>query len=312
MSAAGIITSFLLLSAFLQILRQFGQQIGWGIQFQSPLFLGILFIVTAIFTLSLFDIVTFRTPAFVQKLMPRRTHDTSAATTQNHLIHDFGAGMLATLLATPCSAPFVGTAVSFALSQSDAVLYGIMFMMGVGLALPWLVFAIFPHLITYLPRPGQWMVRLKQILGLIMALTVLWVASLLAGSLGYRVDISSQQSTIDWQTFDLGELDTLRASDRLIFVDVTADWCITCKANKTLTLETGEAISLFTSQNVTMIQADWTLPDDDIARFLASHQRFGIPFNIVYGPSARQGIILPEILTLADIEKALAQANQSQ
>ena len=220
--------------------------------------------------------------------------------------------MLATLLATPCSAPFVGTAVSFALSQSDAVLYGIMFMMGVGLALPWLVFAIFPHLITYLPRPGQWMVRLKQILGLIMALTVLWVASLLAGSLGYRVDISSQQSTINWQTFDLGELDTLRASDRLIFVDVTADWCITCKANKTLTLETGEAISLFTSQNVTMIQADWTLPDDDIARFLASHQRFGIPFNIVYGPSARQGIILPEILTLADIEKALAQANQSQ
>ena len=131
----------------------------------------------------------------------------------------------------------------------------------------------------------------------------------LAGSLGYRVDISSQQSTIDWQTFDLGELDTLRASDRLIFVDVTADWCITCKANKTLTLKTGEAISLFTSQNVTMIQADWTLPDDDIARFLASHQRFGIPFNIVYGPSARQGIILPEILTLADIEKELAQAN---
>ena len=312
MSAAGIITSFLLLSAFLQILRQFGQQIGWGIQFQSPLFLGMLFIVTAIFTLSLFDIVTFRTPAFVQKLMPRRTHDTSAATTQNHLIHDFGAGMLATLLATPCSAPFVGTAVSFALSQSDAVLYGIMFMMGVGLALPWLVFSVFPHLITYLPRPGQWMVRLKQILGLIMALTVLWVASLFAGSLGYRVDISSQQSTINWQTFDLGELDTLRASDRLIFVDVTADWCITCKANKTLTLETGEAISLFTSQNVTMIQADWTLPDDDIARFLASHQRFGIPFNIVYGPSARQGIILPEILTLADIEKALAQANQSQ
>ena len=304
-SAAGIITSFVLIALFLQSLRHLGGQVGWGIQFQSPVFLGALLVITTLFTASLFDVITIRTPQFVQRLLPARQSDK-----EGYFWQDFGAGMLATILATPCSAPFVGTAISFALSQSDGVLYGLLVMMGLGLALPWLIVAIMPSAIGWLPKPGPWMVRLKQGLGLLMALTVLWIASLFYGAFGGLEDRGDDVSQHGWVAFDKAVLAQSIAADKTVFVDVTADWCITCKANKILVVDTNKARSLFDTYDVVMMQADWTAPDDEIASFLASYERFGIPFNIVYGPSARQGVILPELLDLEEIENALIQANQ--
>ncbi|MGC6516668.1 MAG: protein-disulfide reductase DsbD family protein [Candidatus Puniceispirillaceae bacterium] len=304
-SAAGIISSFALIALFLQILRHLGGQVGWGIQFQSPVFLGALLVVTTLFTASLFDVITIRTPQFVHRLLPARQ-----TSKEGYFWQDFGAGMLATILATPCSAPFVGTAVSFALSQSDGVLYGLLMMMGLGLALPWLIVAIMPSAIGWLPKPGHWMVRLKQGLGLLMALTVLWIASLFYGALG---GFAEQQGDIEqhgWVAFDEALLAQSVAEEKTVFVDVTADWCITCKANKVLVVDTNKARTLFDTYDVVMMQADWTAPDEAISSFLASHERFGIPFNIIYGPSARQGVILPELLSLEEIENALIQANQ--
>lgn len=307
-SAAGILTSFALLAFFLQMIRLAGGQIGWGIQFQNIYFLGILTLVTGLFALSLFDIINWRTPAFALRLLPRRAPQKEAKDRQL-LAHDFAAGMLATLLATPCSAPFVGTAVSFALSQSDMVLYAMLMMMGVGLALPWLLLGAFPRLVSFLPKPGQWMIRLKQVLGLVMVLTTLWVASLFVNAAGYHSS-AKQSSSYDWQPFDETLLSQWREAGDIIFVDVTADWCITCKANKALVLDTTAAGQLFASANVKFMQADWTLPDDEIAAYLLRYQRYGIPFNILYGPGGTDAIILPEILTLSALEKALAQANQ--
>ena len=303
-SASGIIASFALLAMFLHGLRAAGGQVGWGIQFQSPVFLGLLMVITGLFTLSLFGLVHFRTPAFVSSLLPKRQEGVTS------LWGDFGAGMLATILATPCSAPFVGTAVSFALSQSDGVLYGMLGMMGLGLALPWLALALFPQMIALLPKPGPWMITLQRALGVLMALTVLWIASLFYNAVQGAQE--GQKVVLDerWRPFDNVLLTELIADEKLVFVDVTADWCITCKANKALVLDTASVSALFDQNAVTMLQADWTLPDDEIAAFLASYERFGIPFNVVYGKAAPQGVILPEILTYAALEKAIKQANQ--
>ena len=301
-SAAGIISSFLALAASLAALRLAGAQIGWGIQFQNPIFLGVMALIMGLFTLSLFDVVTFRTPAFAAKMMPARGPSQG-------LLSDFGAGMLATLLATPCSAPFVGTAVSFGLSQSDTALFGIMIMMGLGLASPWLLLALMPQAIGVLPKPGAWMIRLKQVLGLAMAGTFIWIAALFVQAIG-GASQTSAEANYGWEVFSETALAEAQEEGATIFVDVTADWCITCQANKALVLNTADIKALFADRNVVMMQADWTLPDDEITRYLARYNRFGIPFNIIYGPREKDGVILPEILTKSSVEKALDRAVQ--
>ena len=301
-SAAGIISSFLILAAGLAAFRFAGAQIGWGIQFQNPIFLGVMAVIMGLFTLSLFDMVTFRTPAFAAKMMPARSSSPG-------LLSDFGAGMLATLLATPCSAPFVGTAVSFGLSQSDVALFGIMLMMGLGLASPWLLLALMPQAISILPKPGAWMIRLKQVLGLAMAATFIWIGALFVQAIGG----SSQNATeadYGWKVFSEAALAEAQDAGATIFIDVTADWCITCQANKALVLNAADMKTLLAERNVVMMQADWTLPDDEISRYLARYNRFGIPFNIVYGPAEKEGVILPEILTKSSVKKALDRAVQ--
>ncbi len=306
-SAAGIISSFVLIAVFLYALRALGGQVGWGIQFQSPLFLGALLLITALFTLSLFEVVHLRTPAFVQAFLPRRNTPSDAPDRPRELAGDFGAGMLATILATPCSAPFVGTAISFALSQSNAVLFGMLIMMGLGLALPWLLVALAPQMVRFLPKPGAWMGKLQKALGVLMALTVLWV-----GSLFYHAISSVQidEDTAGWSSFDKAILASHITENKTILVDVTADWCITCKANKTLVLDTKAARALFDAYDVILLRADWTRPDEAIADYLAANGRFGIPFNIVYGPAANAGIALPEILTINTLKKAFEAANR--
>jgi suppressor for copper-sensitivity B len=101
-----------------------------------------------------------------------------------------------------------------------------------------------------------------------------------------------------------------------VLVDVTADWCITCKANKTLVLEAapiGPLLrTLANEDKLVMLKADWTRPDPAIASFLASHGRFGIPFNIIYGPKANDGIVLGELLNANMVESALIKAGMAR
>jgi suppressor for copper-sensitivity B len=90
-------------------------------------------------------------------------------------------------------------------------------------------------------------------------------------------------------------------------VDVTADWCITCKANKAAVLDRGEVMKML-ENDVAALRADWTKPDPAIQAYLASFERYGIPFNAVYGPGAPGGIALPEILTESAVLEAFEQA----
>jgi len=94
----------------------------------------------------------------------------------------------------------------------------------------------------------------------------------------------------------------------VVFVDVTADWCLTCKANKVLVLDREPVRSALNAESVTAMRADWTRPDKKISRYLSGYNRFGIPFNAVYGPAAPDGIVLPELLTTSEVMEALAAA----
>ncbi|MGB1552632.1 MAG: protein-disulfide reductase DsbD family protein [Candidatus Puniceispirillaceae bacterium] len=298
--AAGILTSFALLGLVLVGLKLAGGRLGWGIQFQNPWFLGVMMLIMALFTLSLLDIVRFPIPAFAGRIGA------------GGLLGDFAAGFMATILATPCSAPLVGTAVSFALAASAPQLFLVMLVMGTGLALPWLILAAFPHWIAAMPAPGAWMKWVKPLLASGLVATILWLGWLLAGASGILASdnkIAGGNGTPAWQPWQLSSIETHLANGQPVFVDVTADWCITCKVNKALVLNSGDIRAAFEAKNTVMLQADWTLPDSEIADYLASFGRFGIPFNILYYPDGRPPVIFDELLTKEKIVSALDKLN---
>ena len=360
--AMGILSSFAILAAGLAALRLAGGQIGWGIQFQSPVFLAIMLLVLGLFTLNILDRFFLPIPAFLQASFRGDGQNTNGQNTNQQarpaiLFGDFMAGMLATLLATPCSAPFVGSAVTVALTGDMAQLFAVFMAMGAGLAAPWGLVVLFPALVGFLPRPGHWMVWLKRGLAGLLIATMIWLgwllqtiqggpaALLLLGLIGFVLlailcrqkigillagaglfaglaflpapaIVAPQANGLVWQVWSNDASAAARAEGKLVFVDVTADWCITCKANKALILETAPIApmlaALVDDGKLVMLKADWTRPDPRIAAFLASHDRFGIPFNIIYGPKAPEGVLLGELLRADMVENALIKAGMTR
>ena len=304
--AAGIVTSFLILASGLALLRIAGGTVGWGVQFQNPVFLALMLVMLGVFTLSLLDFVMIPVPRFMQSVVA------GDAGMSHSYRGDFMAGMLATVLATPCSAPFVGTAVAVALSGGILDLFGIFMALGVGLAAPWILVAAQPSLVAFLPRPGPWMPWLKRGLALLLLGTMIWLGSILLALLGAVSSTTTAGDDPQWGVWNWQAVATHLDEGRPVFVDVTADWCVTCKANKALVMDQNpvsrvmaEAVA---SNKLTLLRADWTRPDDEIAAFLASHGRFGIPFNIIIRPDGQPPIILPELLSDQVVLTALENA----
>ena len=156
-TTAGILTSFWLLAGFILLLKITGNNIGWGIQFQNPWFIGFMILVTALFAANLFDLFEISLPSFLSTRL--------AQAGGNSLSGHFTQGMFATLLATPCSAPFLGTAVAFALTHDSLSLFSIFTALGLGMSLPYILVIVNPALLNWLPRPGAWMINLRRILG---------------------------------------------------------------------------------------------------------------------------------------------------
>ncbi|MBL6625837.1 MAG: thioredoxin family protein, partial [Alphaproteobacteria bacterium] len=303
--AAGIICSFMLLAGGLAAVRIAGGTVGWGIQFQNPVFLVVMMVFIGLFALSLLDRVHIPVPAFAQRIGGGGGY-----------FQDFFTGMLATILATPCSAPFVGTAVAAALSGGMLAHFIIFAAMGAGLAAPWLLVAAFPGAVALLPRPGRWMIWMKRVLALLLFGTVLWLATVLAAALAPSTGQQDQDgSGLSWQMWSPAALEYARAAGIPVFVDVTADWCITCKANKALVLDRDPVASVLSEAaakgDIMLLQADWTRPDKDIAAFLASHGRYGIPFNIIYSDEVPKGQVLSELLQTSSVMAALETAGIS-
>ena len=311
--AAGIVTSFMILAAILALIKVTGGRIGWGIQFQNVYFLGGMILLLGVFAANMLGLFHFRAPAFAASLpMPRGDR------LSGRLFGDFLSGMLATILATPCSAPFVGTAVTVAFSGNIANLFGIFAALAVGLALPWLLVAAFPGSLTWLPKPGAWMVRLQRILALFLIGTMVWLGTVMYGVIG-PVDTDDAQDRLRERTvsnqyvsWTPDAIDRVLADGKVVFIDVTADWCITCKANKALVLDRAPLASILTEKvaagDLVLMQADWTRPDAAITDYLAGNDRYGIPFNAIYAPAMEAPYILPEILTTEAVLNGLENA----
>ncbi|RMD65291.1 MAG: copper-binding protein, partial [Alphaproteobacteria bacterium] len=368
-------------------LKALGLTVGWGIQFQQPLFLAVMAVIITLFACNLMGFFEIGLPAWIARLAvvgtPAPAGAGTVAVAGGHAPHrippllgHFLTGAFVAILATPCSAPFLGTAVGFALSRGTTEIFLIFMALGVGLALPYLAVATFPGLATRLPRPGPWMVTLRRVLGLALAATAVWLLSILAQQVSleaalavglmlvalagvlavarrmtatYRpalatvatgfalaavilpigfdrsaaesaaapvvaarapADGTAREQVVDgpWRPLDVALIDALVAEGKIVFVDVTADWCITCKVNKTLVLETETVRKRLEDERIVTMRGDWTLPDERIARYLESFGRYGIPFNAVYGPGAPDGLVLPELLSIEAVMSALDKA----
>jgi suppressor for copper-sensitivity B len=352
-SAAGVIAAFLVLGAAALALKAGGHAFGWGMQFQEPAFLTALAVLCMLFAANLWGLYEIRLPGFLADALP--TGPAGGGIGGNFL-----SGAFATVLATPCSAPFLGTALGFALARGPFEIGAIFASLGLGMALPYLAVAALPALVQALPRPGRWMAVLRAIMGVALAGTAAWLVYVLMAELGLKAallvgaaiaalplvlwarrlwpdytrrsglaalaalvvvafvlpsKLEREPETVraalvgGWLPFARAEIPSLVAQGKTVFVDVTADWCITCKANKALVLDRPPVSTLLAAPGVVRMLADWTRPSDEIAAYLASFGRYGIPFNIVYGPGAPGGIPLPELLTPEAVRAAFVKAS---
>ena len=344
-TAIGIVASFGLIAAVMIGLKWSGATLGWGIQFQQPWFLALLATVTVLFAANFFDWLPIGLPHALMRLGGPRA--------RGPLVEAFGTGMLATLLATPCSAPFVGTAVGFALAQGPSEIVAIFLCLGIGMALPYGAVALMPGLVRWLPRPGAWMLRLRHALGLLLLGTAAWltillwsasgplVASLVAASLALLMAVAAQAgpsagwrgsvaavlaaapilaslmlqpalsgatAAPGWQAFDQDALAGLVADGKTVLVDVSATWCLTCKVNELAALERPALRDRLARPGTIRMRADWSRPDPAIATYLQGFGRYGIPFDVVYGPGRPDGEALPELLTPDLVVEALDRA----
>jgi suppressor for copper-sensitivity B len=349
-AASGILFSFMVLAGALVGLKAMGHEIGWGLQFQQPWFLTAMILILTLFACNLWG--------FFEVPLPRAFGlANERAGRVRGLAGHFLTGALATLLATPCSAPFLGAAIGFALSRGAAEIFAVFTAIAGGLALPYLIVAAFPAMASRLPKPGRWMITLRRAVGLALAGTAAWLVWVLAGGIGgVGASVVGGISTAvailliggrwapprvrplgagslaalafaaflvpadppvgarqiaegAWRPLEPERIPALVADGHTVFVNVTADWCLTCKVNDRLVLSRDPVRQRLAEDAVVAMQGDWTAPDDMIARYLAGFGRYGIPFDAVYGPALPHGEALPELLSAEIVEAALARAS---
>src|SRR6202158_3069862 len=358
--AAGILVSFAALAALAVAAAAAGAAVGWGVQFQRPGFVAFLTVVVPLFCLNLWGLFEIPLPSSLARL--------GGTAAREGLAGHFVSGLFATLMATPCSAPFLGTAIGFALAQPAPIVFAIFLAARTGLALPYLVLAAAPGAARFLPRPGAWMETVRGIMGFLLGASAIWLLYVLAaqisperlalfevglllialvtwlrhratsdraaprsaagcslavvaplvlllvvaagagalaasgagagaGDVGAGSRLAAQGRSaglIGWVAFDRTRAESLAAGGQLVFVDVTADWCFTCKINERLILDTPEIGSAFAAHHVLPMRADWTNRNDTITRFLADNGRYGIPFYLLYRPG-REPLVFSEL-----------------
>jgi suppressor for copper-sensitivity B len=306
---SGILTSFLGLGILTATLKEAGMKVGWGAHFQNPFFLGFMGVLMLGFALNLLGIFEIGLPQWIGKVA-EKNHGPKKEV--SHL-SDFMAGIMATLLATPCSAPFLGTAVGYALIQGPFHILVIFMSLGLGFGFPYLVGGLLPSHWIRLPSPGAWMLWIRRLLGLGMLGSALWFLSALGPHLKEEsapafVSGGEGMKDLPWQAFDPLTIPTLVDKGHVIFLDVTADWCLTCHYNKKAVLATKPLIKAFQKKKVILMRADWTKADPTIHAFMERHHRYGVPLNVVFGPLHKSGIVLPELLSQDTVLKALKDA----
>jgi thiol:disulfide interchange protein len=339
-TTAGILLSFWTLALVAVLASRAGAAVGWGVQFQQPAFVAFLAVVVVLFSLNMWGL--FEIP------LPQSLARVAGSGPRQGLAGHFASGLFATLMATPCSAPFLGTAVGFALGREPLVIFAVFTAVGLGLALPYLVLAAVPASVGWLPKPGPWMVTLRQVMGFLLAAAAVWLfyvlaaqiaperlafvqlallalaffawlhhrsqgrsgrfavaGMLLASIAGVALAVpGGDGDRIDWTAFDEGQAMALAAAGRPVFVDFTADWCLTCKANERLVLGTAAVADAFERHRVVAMKADWTNRDDSISEVLARYGKAAVPFYVLYRPG-REPLPFGELLSKGRVLEAL-------
>jgi len=286
--ALGILVSVWALSLLLFILKSAGQFAGWGFQFQSPVFVIGVAIVLFILALNLFGVFEFSIPQVAGIRPPLAGYQAS-----------FISGVITTIVASPCTAPFMGTALAAAISQPNIVGFAIFTCLGLGLALPFIVLSAFPSLLAFVPKPGPWMVHLKQFLGLVLlacVLWLLWVFGMQTG-LGDLSRFAGASDEIQWQSYSPAAVMHARQKGEGVFIDFTAAWCINCQVNDRLVLQNPQVVRAFRERGIGTFKADWTKYDPVITQALASLGRDSIPVYVYYPPGSDSPEIFPQIIT---------------
>ena len=353
----GVVLSFVALAGLLLALRAGGEQLGWGFQLQSPMFVATLALLFTLIGLNLAGLFE------LGGVLP----GSLAAARARHPLADHAlTGALAVAIASPCTGPFMGAALGSALSMPAAQALAVFAALGLGMALPYLAIALLPGLAQRLPRPGVWMQHFKVAMAFPMFATVVWLAwvlgqqvgidgvaallgvlvaaaflawalgspgfgrrarqgfgavgvLLLAGTLAWAwpalrepaATAASGSGTAAapgerWQPWSPETLARARAEGRPVFVDFTAAWCVTCQYNKRVALADAGVLGDFDAQKVLLLRADWTRRDAAITQELARLGRSGVPVYALYAPRAAAPVVLPEILGVADLRRALA------
>lgn len=166
---AGVMISFWALAAMLLLLQAYGKTVGWGFQLQEPLFVAILAAILFVFGLSLFGVL--EAGAFLTTLAGQA----QAKNISQGYVGSFLSGVLATAVATPCTGPFLGSAIGFAMTVPALEAMLIFTFLGLGMALPYLLLSAYPNYLKYLPKPGPWMETFKELMGFLMLATALWL-----------------------------------------------------------------------------------------------------------------------------------------
>ncbi|MEM6533619.1 MAG: thioredoxin family protein [Myxococcota bacterium] len=326
-----------------------GSTIGWGFQFQSPLFVALVGAILVAFALNLFGV--FEVSVGAAGL-------TELANSASGVRRSFFEGVLAVVLATPCTAPLLGTAVGFALSQSASIIMLVFVTIGIGLAAPFMLLTVVPGWSRLIPKPGGWMITLKHILAFALLGSAVWMvwivgrgygADAMAMVLAYFVAVGAaawiygrmqlgprplvgaasalavvvvagwltlgfgsgapRENEIEWQRYTAAAVQSELDSGRPVFVNFTADWCITCKVNERTVLAEPSVREAAAAHDVALYKADWTKPDPAIERALAAYGKAGVPAYVLYSPERpARPTLLPELLTVATLEEAFRSA----
>lgn len=287
---AGVVASFLLIAGGMLALKASGAAIGWGFQLQHSGFVAVLLVVMLLVSANLLGL--FELPVLF---------GTRASTLdENKLAGSFFTGVLAVLVATPCTAPFMATAIGATLTFPAPQALAVFAALGAGMAAPFLLISLLPGARRLLPKPGKWMLRFKQFLALPMLTTAAWLVWVLV----QLSSTSTAQVDAHHVPYSATELARLRDAGTPVLVDATAAWCLTCKVNERVALKPEAMQQFFREKQVTLMVADWTASDPAITEYLAGFGRNGVPLYVYYPPHAAP-VVLPQILTPALVREAI-------
>ena len=339
---AGVVISFVAIAIAMLSLRAAGESIGWGFQLQSPLFVT--------FLVYLFFVMGLGLSGYLE--IGSSLMSLGQSTQREEGLHSsFMTGVLATTVASPCTAPFMAPALGFAISQSAATALLVFAFLGLGMALPFILLAWIPGLTQRLPKPGPWMDRFKQflafpiylsavwllwvvgrqtsidiaaavIVGLILLVMGLWIWKLnskpatrllaaltvAAGLAAPLAALSEADSAPEFAPYSTELLAELRDDNRPVFINLTADWCITCLVNERVALSSDAVHQMMRDNQVTYLKGDWTNSDPEITKLLRSFNRSGVPLYLLYPKGPGEAKVLPQILTESMVISALEQA----